>query len=71
MNWQRRIRCIQKKKKVLYTRNFLINLMVTTHKIPQTETHNFKKGGKKHGIPRNKINREKNKGKTLMEAQSY
>ena len=45
--------------------------MVTTHKIPQTETHNFKKGGKKHGIPRNKINREKNKGKTLMEAQSY
>ena len=54
--------------------NFLFNKPNGNHTKTQnrgTQLKNRGNRGKKHGIPQNKINREKNEGKTLMEAQSY
>lgn len=74
LNWQRNmeIRCTQKEKNCRYATFFFINVMVTTHKNTESKIHHKKRGirRKKYGIPPNKNNGQKHKGKEPMEAQS-
>ena len=64
-----------KEKGLLYIQNFLFLIPNGNHtQKPKTETHNLKKRrnrGKKNGIPPNKNNRQKHRGKEPMETQSY
>ena len=56
-----------------YEKLFSINLMVTTHKKPQTEPHNLKKREqrKKAWNTTKQNNRQKDKWKEPVETQSY
>ena len=62
-----KMRCIQKKEDYciyVYETFFFISLMVTTHKISKTDTHNLKKKKEETEEKRNGIQQNKNNGNT-------